>query len=145
MSGLHAYCRSCDAWYREAHGRACPDCGAALEARTFRYPEDVFGPSLPGEAPIARSDLRSRPRSKGHRGKGIGLLMLGHLILLAAGTALRDPVIFFIGVTQLIYAIPMMIIYGSLGENRTVSGLALGAGITFLLNAAGFGIVRGSY
>ena len=143
MTGPHGYCRPCDAWYREAGRRKCPECGEALEMRTFRYPEDVFGPPLEGEAPLASRDLEVRP-NRGSRARGILYLALGHIALVIFW---RNPDIgmaaLFIGITQLIYAVPMMIFCGVRGQYDTVSGIALGAGITFMLNAACFGVVCG--
>jgi hypothetical protein len=70
--------------------------------------------------------------------KGIGLLTLLHLLVLIF------PVVFFaIGIVQIIYLLPALIIC----RNNTgmVQGLLIAAGITFLLNAACFGIVMFSF
>ncbi len=149
MSAPHWYCRPCDAWFRQAEGKACPECGGALEERVMRYPEDVFGPPddapAMGEAPIADPTRRPNyPREEvGSQARGFGYLVIGHVVLALLGGALQGA-IFFIGVVQMIYAVPMMIILAVQGQSATVSGVALGAGITFLLNAACFGLVCGT-
>ncbi|MBE1442989.1 hypothetical protein [Paenibacillus sp. OAS669] len=68
--------------------------------------------------------------------KGIGLLLLLHLLLFLVPVA-----IFFISVAQLVYLIPALIL---LRKNKGIfQGLLIGAGITFLLNAACFGLLLG--
>lgn len=69
--------------------------------------------------------------------KGIGLVALLHLLLFIYPAAF-----FLIGVVQLIYVIPALsFVYKNPGM---VQGILIGAGITFLINAACFGIVLGS-
>lgn len=107
-----------------------------LEARTFRYPEDVFGPPRRGEQPLAEDDLDPRPDA-GNRARGVLYLALGHVTLLAlSAVAGIDGLVFVLGFAQLAYALPLMIGLGRRGRHDTVAGVALGAGITFLLNAA---------
>ncbi len=53
--------------------------------------------------------------------------------------------VFFIGLSQLIYMIPAIILASVKGKPHLVKGLAIGAGLTFLLNAACTGLVFGSY
>lgn len=66
--------------------------------------------------------------------KGIGLTALLHLLLLLF------PVLYFgIGIVQLVYIIPALVICRK--NTGMVQGLLIGAGITFLLNAACFGFV----
>ncbi|RAP75796.1 hypothetical protein [Paenibacillus montanisoli] len=69
--------------------------------------------------------------------KGIGLLALLHLLLFVFPMAF-----FFISVAQLIYLIPALIVF----RNNTgiFQGLLIGAGVTFLLNAACFGLFLSS-
>ncbi|WJH35931.1 hypothetical protein N6H14_08500 [Paenibacillus sp. CC-CFT747] len=66
--------------------------------------------------------------------KGIGLLALLHLLLFVF------PVGFFmIGVAQLVYLVPALIL---LRRNQgMMQGLLIGAGITLLLNIACFGYI----
>lgn len=66
--------------------------------------------------------------------KGIGLLVLLHLLLFVFPIAF-----FFISVVQLIYLVPALIFFR---KNRGIfQGLLIGAGVTFLLNAACFGLL----
>lgn len=50
-----------------------------------------------------------------------------------------------IGVAQLVYVIPALIILHRRGQPRAVKGLIIGATITFLLNAACWGLVWGTF
>ena len=49
--------------------------------------------------------------------------------------------IFLIGVSQLIYIVPLAILAARNSAREMVKGLLIVAGITFLLNAACFGVV----
>ena len=66
--------------------------------------------------------------------KGVGFGLLLHLVLL-----IYPPAYFLIGVAQLIYVIPALIYF----RKRTgiMQGIIIVAVLTFLLNAACFGIV----
>ncbi|MUT68276.1 hypothetical protein [Paenibacillus sp. NEAU-GSW1] len=65
---------------------------------------------------------------------GMGLLTLMHLLLFFL------PVLFFfIGVIQIVYLLPAIVLLRK--KTGIVQGLLIGAGITFLLNAACFGLV----
>ncbi|MFS0840857.1 hypothetical protein [Paenibacillus sp. 1P03SA] len=66
--------------------------------------------------------------------KGIGWVALGHLLWLFA-----LPMFFGIGIVQMIYVLPLLLIYSK--RTAVVQGILIGAGITFLLNAACFGYV----
>lgn len=66
--------------------------------------------------------------------KGIGLLALLHLLLFLVPIAY-----FFIGVAQLLYLIPAIIICRK--NQGMTQGLLIGAGITFLINVACFGYI----
>ncbi|MFD2611022.1 hypothetical protein [Paenibacillus gansuensis] len=75
-------------------------------------------------------------KPKGSIMKGIGILTLLHLVLLVF------PIAYFaIGIVQIVYVIPAVIFFRK--EQPTQQGILIGAGITFLLNAACFGIVLG--
>lgn len=65
---------------------------------------------------------------------GIGLLAALHLLLFLFPVAF-----FFISVAQLVYLIPAIIIFRK--KSGILQGLLIGAGVTFLLNAACFGLV----
>lgn len=66
--------------------------------------------------------------------KGIGWVALGHLLWLFA-----IPMYLGIGIVQVVYVLPLLFIYGK--RTAVLQGILIGAGITFLLNAACFGYV----
>jgi hypothetical protein len=77
--------------------------------------------------------------------KGMGLVLAGHLIVLAvlmAGLTL----IFFIGLVQLLYVIPL-IIWGRTRPDLKgiIPGILVAAGLTILLNTACWGIFVGLF
>ncbi len=85
---------------------------------------------------------------EGSAWKGFGLSLLLHLLQVPIGVILSlfEPElvmfsILFIGVSQLIYMIPAIVIAASKGHSHLVKGLAIGASIVFLLNAACTGLV----
>ena len=53
--------------------------------------------------------------------------------------------VFYIGLSQLVYMIPAIIIAFSKGKPQLGKGLLIGAGITFLLNAACMGLIFVSF
>ena len=70
-------------------------------------------------------------------GNGIGMLLLLHL--------LQIPMALFsawiaIGVSQLVYVVPYGVKLSKEGRKQSLKGLLIGAGITFLLNTACFGV-----
>ncbi|MDQ6423578.1 hypothetical protein RB620_29630 [Paenibacillus sp. LHD-117] len=65
---------------------------------------------------------------------GIGLLAVLHLLLFLLPIAF-----FFIGIAQLVYLLPALAIFSK--RSGIVQGLLIGAGVTFLLNAACFGLL----
>lgn len=93
-------------------------------------------------------------QSKGSIGLGLGLTFMFHFlfqvptffILLSTVTGERtfDWVTFplrYIGLSQLVYMIPAVLIARRKGEAATLKGLITGASLTFLLNAACNGLV----
>lgn len=82
-------------------------------------------------------DGGKRPWKAGRVWAGIGLVLLLHLIPL-----LMPVAYFFIGVAQLVYVIPALIICRK--DTGMMQGILIAAGVTFLINAACFGIVLGS-
>lgn len=85
---------------------------------------------------------RRPPKSDHHAKdvwKGIGLTALLHLLLLVYPSAYLT-----IGVVQLIYMLPAIIIT-SRKNTGIMQGLLIGLGVTFLLNAACFGIVMATF
>ncbi|WP_051251393.1 hypothetical protein [Paenibacillus harenae] len=82
-------------------------------------------------------DAPSSGKAPGHTKQvwlGIGLLALLHLLLFVFPIAF-----FFISIAQLVYLIPAIVIFRK--KSGIVQGLAIGAGITVLLNAACFGLL----
>ncbi|MDP5276990.1 hypothetical protein [Chengkuizengella axinellae] len=78
--------------------------------------------------------------------KGLGLTVIFHLIAFALSVILISMVMpmFFIGVSQLLYMIPA-IVYFSYKDKGIMQGLCVGAVVTFLLNAACFGLLMLSF
>ena len=85
--------------------------------------------------------------------KGLGLLVLLHVIgqLILGFTGRFLPILgfnrgflspfplMFVGVTQLVYVIPAILCFKRKGRLGIVTGLIIGASLTFLLNATCFG------
>ncbi|MFM1653865.1 hypothetical protein ACI7RC_17425 [Brevibacillus sp. B_LB10_24] len=69
---------------------------------------------------------------------GIFILMALHLL-----NFLFPLAFFFIGVSQLIYLIPALIIALYKGKKKMAAGMLIGAGVTFLINATCYGLVMG--
>ncbi len=111
--------------------------------------EPISTPDPPTPPPAPPPSLSPSPEEIGapepipgpERGSvwaGIGLLALLHLIqiplLFVAG-------IFWIGLSQLVYVVPAAIILMNKRRTATANGLWIGAGITFLINGACFGLL----
>jgi hypothetical protein len=84
--------------------------------------------------------------------KGVGLTAIGHVIpvvplaflsLISRGMGPGIlPIFYFgIGITQLIYVIPGIVYFRRHGRPLIAKGIIIGASITFLLNAACFGVL----
>jgi len=77
--------------------------------------------------------------------KGIGVSILLH-VLQYLMTIIFSPVLFaFIGVSQLIYQLPAFYYLRSIGRTGMAKGILIGAALTFLLNAACFGILVATF
>jgi hypothetical protein len=74
-------------------------------------------------------------------GTGVLRLLLLHLIQIPLAVV-AGPL--WIGISQLFYVIPQHFAFKKQGRNACIRGLWLGAGVTFLLNAACFGVVMAS-
>lgn len=93
-------------------------------------------------------------QSKGNLWAGLGLTIVFHVLaqvptfflLLAIATSDRGlslavlPVM-YIGLSQLIYMIPAILLLRRRGDAETVKGLIIGASLTFLLNATCNGLL----
>lgn len=93
-------------------------------------------------------------RSRGSIWAGVGLTLLFHfvvqvclLFILGAivtgerGLEVAFLPLIYIGLSQLVYMIPVILIARHKGETETAKGLIIGASITFLLNAACNGLL----
>ena len=67
--------------------------------------------------------------------RGIGLGLLLQVIQIPLGVVTSLISLIFIGVSQLLYIIPVIVIYGRKGRPGIVKGLAITAALIFMLNA----------
>lgn len=89
------------------------------------------------------------PKSQGNVWAGLGLTVVAHIIFqpLISLLGMIPKMeflffsVFFIGLSQLVYMIPAIIIAFSQGKPQLGKGFLIGAGITFLLNAACMGMI----
>src|SRR5438552_5115696 len=65
---------------------------------------------------------------------GLGLLLLLHLIQIPLAMVTLGISLIVLGLSQLVYVIPAIIIYRRKGRPGIVKGLIIGAAITLLLN-----------
>jgi hypothetical protein len=100
----------------------------------------------PHQPPYGAPPLTSQ--IEGNVWKGFGLALLLQLLQIPIGLALSlfDSGAFlgsiiFIGVSQLVYMIPAIVIAAGKGLPHIVKGLIIGAAVVFLLNAACAGVV----
>lgn len=93
-------------------------------------------------------------QSKGSISAGLGLTLVFHLLaqvpafflLLGIvtgeeGLILAFYSVMYIGLSQLVYMIPAVLIFRRRGDTETAKGLIVGASITFLLNATCNGLL----
>lgn len=77
---------------------------------------------------------------------GIGMTALLHVVAAIILIVIdMQEALLLIGGTQLIYILPVSIIYAIKKRSSVTAGMWIGAGITFLLNAACFGIGIGIF
>lgn len=74
---------------------------------------------------------------------GIGIALLLHLIQLPLAALTVFVSLIFMGVTQLLYIIPAIVVYHRKKRRGVVKGLIIAAAITFLLNATCSALVLG--
>ncbi|WHX47054.1 hypothetical protein QNH46_12770 [Paenibacillus woosongensis] len=72
--------------------------------------------------------------------KGIGILALLHLLLIFIPLSY-----FFIGIAQIVYLIPAAVVAFAKKRVGIGQGLLIGGAVTFLLNAACFGVVMANF
>lgn len=70
--------------------------------------------------------------------RGLGLALLLHLIQLPLFFLTSGVTLAFVGVSQLVYIIPAILIARRKGRPDIGKGLIIGAAVTFLLNATCF-------
>ena len=78
---------------------------------------------------------------------GFGLTFLLHLLqvpMARLGRSTSFIPLLIIGLSQLLYIVPAILIAQRKGRPGIVSGLIIGASLTFLLNAACFGLIFGA-
>jgi len=75
--------------------------------------------------------------------RGVGLAFLLHMIQIPLTFATSFFSLIFIGISQLLYIVPAIVIYQRKGRPGVVKGLIIAAAITFLLNATCTVIVFG--
>ena len=98
--------------------------------------------------------MNGSPSAPGSIGKGFGLWTAGcgALFVLLVFTPGIQPrsfgtdglalfAFFGIGIAQLVYVVPLLIWTRSKGERSTFKGIVIAASVTFLLNAACFGVL----
>ena len=104
----------------------------------------------PGQPPYQSPYSLASPASQPEGSALIGFLLslLLHLlqipiviILSLFESELLILSVLFIGVSQLVYMIPAIVIAFAKGKPQLGKGFLIGAGITFLLNAACFGLI----
>jgi len=76
--------------------------------------------------------------------RGIGLALLMHLIQLPLAAVTVFLSLVFMGISQLLYIIPAIVIYRRRGRPGVVKGLIIAAAVTFLLNATCTALVLGN-
>jgi hypothetical protein len=80
------------------------------------------------------------PRRSRDVWRGVGLAFLLHLLQAPLGVLSYGVTIIFIGITQLVYLIPAIVVFSKKSRPDMVKGLLIGGAITFLLNAACTGL-----
>jgi len=86
-------------------------------------------------SPRPEAGLEGQPSRQGEIWRGVGLALLMHLIQVPLAAATVFISLVFMGVSQLLYIIPAIVIYRRKGRPGVVKGLIIAAAITFLLNA----------
>ena len=77
---------------------------------------------------------QSLRKAHGSIWKGIGLVFLCHLVWV-----LYSSSILYVTLLQFFYVLPLIIFFRKKQETKTIQGLWIGAGMTFLLHAGIYG------
>ena len=92
-------------------------------------------------SPLPESDPPRRdPQLQKDVWRGLALTVLLHGLQVPMAMLSGGLTIFFIGLTQLVYLIPAIFIAASRERPGIAKGLLIGGSVTFLLNAACFGV-----
>ena len=91
----------------------------------------------------AEQPLPREPRPDDGFARGMAYLILLHFLQLPMTLLSGGVSVFFIGVTQLLYVVPAIVVLIVKKRSETLKGLTTAAGITFLLNATCTAIVFG--
>lgn len=86
-------------------------------------------------------------KSNGHIAKGFGFALLANVGLVFLSSPFESiwiVTLFAIGLVQLLVLVPLAIYFNLKKESKTVQGILILAGITFLLNAGCYGLVFAS-
>ncbi|MDA1195354.1 MAG: hypothetical protein O2894_09230 [Planctomycetota bacterium] len=121
MSSL--YCPTCDLIFDEPVAE-CPACQGPVELW------------VEGRAYVD-------PRA-GSISKGVVLCLVLHSLQLLVPLFSEPVMLLFVGLTQALYVVPAIIVLAIQGKTKTLSGVLIFSGVTFLLNAAVLGIMCGS-
>ena len=109
------------------------------------------------ESNLDRWARQVEEQSKGSIAAGLGLAFLFHVsavvVMFIIATVTPDEQgmellafsLMYLGLFQLLYMIPAILISRGRGSTETAKGLIIGASITFLLNAACSGLVLGQW
>ena len=120
----------------------CYDLTIGRIAMNDHEPEErpVPGETDPFAPPTTPTDELPEVR-KGHILAGVGYCLLGHCALISFSVFVEPFLLVMIGLLQALYVVPTWVWQKNEGNMATVQGLLIMAGITFLLNAACFGLV----
>jgi len=104
--------------------------------------EQIYEPTQ-GTLQVESSEPLQEPPKHNHTTevlKGIGILALLHLLLIIVPMSY-----FFIGIAQIVYLIPAAVVAFAKKRVGIGQGLLIGGAVTFLLNAACFGIIMTNF
>jgi hypothetical protein len=95
-------------------------------------------------SPRPEAGPEGQPSRQAEIWRGVGLALLMHLIQIPLAAVTVFISLIFMGVSQLLYIVPAIVIYRRRGRPGVVKGLIIAAAITFLLNATCSALVLGN-
>jgi hypothetical protein len=115
------YCKACDLIFEEDL-LSCPRCRGIIEIFYDDDDEEV---------------------DDGRQGTAFdGMLLLAILHGLQFVTLFfGEEYIWFIGITQIVYGLPALVVVAVQGKYRTMAGVLIAAGLTFVLNIVALGVL----